>query len=271
MSDGPIAAGENILVYADERATYLHVYRPGGRFECHHGAVDMPEALYWGDVLETMKGVPLAILRPSHAEVLTLLKRRTTVVYPKEAGRILLEMGVRSGGRYGEVGSGSGAMTSILAWMTGPEGRIYSRERVENHFDQACKNIERFGVSDRVDLELRDVARQGWGVDGLDAVFVDVPEPWSIVPAALDALDSGGIWVSLSPTVDQIVRTERALFQAGFARRTMLELFERKWKLFPGRTRPGDRMIGHTAFLLTARRVGDMGFVRREQTRRKRR
>ena len=253
--DKPVAPGEAILIYRDKRSIYLHTFRPGGRFECHHGLVQWPEELYFGSVVETNKGVEMMVLRPTHSEVLTMLKRRTTVVYPKEAGRILLELGVRAGGQYAEVGSGSGAMTCLLAWMAGPEGRIYSRERVEEHLAQARKNVGRMGLEERVDFALRDVARKGFGVTGLDGVFVDVPEPWEIVPAATDSLAGGAPWVSLSPTVDQISRTERALYDHGFERRNMLELSERSWKLFPGRTRPQDRMVGHTAFLLVARKV----------------
>ncbi|RMF12797.1 MAG: methyltransferase domain-containing protein [Candidatus Dadabacteria bacterium] len=259
--------GAQIILYRDDRATYLHVYRPGGRFECHHGLLDLPAELHWGDVLRTRKGVDMAVLRPTHALTLNRIKRRTTVVYNREAGRIALELGVRSGGRYGEVGSGSGAMTTLLASLVGDGGRVYSREREPEHLEQARKNIARAGLSGRVDFELRDVASEGFGVTGLDGVFVDVPAPWDLVPAAHAALSGGAPWVSLSPTVDQIVRTDQALFRAGFVRRRMIELFEREWKLFPGRMRPADRMVGHTAFLLVASKVNDATFAAQERPR----
>ncbi len=47
----------------------------------------------------------------------------------------------------------------------------------------------------------------------------------------------------------------------------MIEIMEREWKLFPGRMRPEDRMVGHTAFLLVAYKVLDPAFPRSERMR----
>lgn len=260
-----VQTGQQIIIHHDDSATYLQTYRPGGRFECHLGVLVFPENLAWGAVLKTSREIPMAILRPTFESTLNRLKRRTTVVYTKEAGRIVMELGVKNGGRYAEVGTGSGALTSVMASLVGPEGKVYSRERESEHLDQAKINVSRQGLSERVEFELRDVARQGFGVSDLDGVFVDVPTPWEIAPAGFDALAGGATWVSLSPTVDQIIRTEQALFRYGFTRRRMIEILEREWKLFPGRMRPEDRMIGHTAFLLVANKVLDRDFVKKER------
>lgn len=267
MPEALVQPGEPILLVHDRRATYLTPFRPEGRFECHLGLVRYPEELVWGAVLETNKGAPMVVLRPTHGEMLTMLKRRTTVVYPKEAGRILMELAVRAGRRYAECGSGSGAMTSLLAFMVGDAGRVHSFEREPEHQAQARKNVERMGLSERVEFVLGDPGRMGFGLEGLDGLFVDVPEPWALARAGWAALAGGAPWVSLSPTVDQVVRTERALYDAGFARRQMTETFERRWKLFPGRMRPDDRMVGHTAFLLTARKINEPETLRRLERR----
>lgn len=262
MSSLPVLPGEAVLMFHDSRATYLTNYRPGGHFECHHGRLNFPDPLHWGDVLPTNRGVPMAVLRPTHGEMMTMIKRRTTVVYPKEAGRIVMELGVRAGGRYAECGSGSGAMTTILAYLVGPGGRVFSFEREETHQEQAIRNLERLNLRDRVEFVLTDPARHGFGVTGLDGIFIDVPEPWSLAEAGAAAVAGGAPWVSLSPTVDQITRTERALYDAGFAMRRMVEVMERNWKVFPGRMRPDDRMVGHTAFLLSGRKVLDRRFLK---------
>lgn len=262
MSSLTVQPGEAVLMFHDARSTYLSTYKPGGHFECHHGRLMFPELLEWGAVLPTNRGVPIAVLRPTHGEVMTMLRRRTTVVYPKEAGKIVMELGVRAGGRYAECGSGSGAMTTILAHLVGPGGKVYSFEREETHQEQARLNLQRMGLADRVEFILTDPARYGFGLTGLDGIFIDVPEPWSLAEAGAEAVAGGAPWVSLSPTVDQVARTERALFDAGFVMRRMVETMEREWKLFPGRLRPGDRMVGHTAFLLCGRKVLDRRFLK---------
>lgn len=193
MTSLAVQPGEAVLMFHDARSTYLSTYKPGGHFECHHGRLTFPEVLEWGAVLPTNRGVPIAVLRPTHGEVMTMLKRRTTVVYPKEAGKIVMELGVRAGGRYAECGSGSGAMTTILAHLVGPGGKVYSFEREETHQEQARVNLKRMGLADRVEFTLTDPARYGFGLTGLDGIFIDVPEPWSLAEAGAEAAAGGAL------------------------------------------------------------------------------
>lgn len=250
-----VREGELILLYHDERANYLLPYRSGERISTHLGALTLIPPIYWGMQLQSTKGVVFTILRPTHSELLTRLHRQTTVVYPKDAGFILLELGVREGGIYLEVGSGSGAFTALLAALVGDRGRIYSYDRHPQHLRQAEENLARVGLAHRVQFLLCDPVTEGFGVEGADGIFVDLPEPWQVVPAAFRALCGSGSWVSLSPTLDQAQRSEIALSDHGFVHRRLYELYLREWRIYPGRSRPRDRMIGHTAFLLTARKA----------------
>jgi tRNA (adenine57-N1/adenine58-N1)-methyltransferase len=250
-----VSSGSLIVLYHDGRAFYLTDYLPRKRFSTHLGAVDLPEPLYYGMVLKSTKGVEFAVLKPSHSELLTMLKRQTTVVYPKDAGFILLELGVREGGKYGEVGAGSGAFTAVLAQMVGEKGRVYSLDIHPGHLKQAEENLRKLNLLSRVELFLRDGEKEGFPVLGLDGVFIDLPEPWRIVPSATRALKGGGFWVSLSPTLEQAIRTEIALEGEGYVKRRVVETYIREWRAYPGRTRPYERMIGHTAFLVLGRKT----------------
>jgi len=250
----PVEEGELILLFHDAKASYLISFQPGLRVSTHLGAVTFPSPLFYGVRLFSSRGVPFVVLRPTHSEILTRLHRQTTVVYPKDGGLILLELGVREGGVYLEVGSGSGAFTALLASLVGDRGKIYSYDRHPGHLKQAEENLKRVGLRHRVEFFLKDPTREGFGVRGADGIFVDLAEPWTVVAPAYEALKGSGTWVSLSPTLDQAVRTEIALHDSFFVHRRLYETFLREWRLFPGRIRPQDRMVGHTAFLLSARK-----------------
>lgn len=250
----PVEEGELILLYHDARANYLLSYHEHTRVSTHLGAITLASPLYWGIELRSTQGIPFTVLKPTHSEILTRLHRKTTVVYPKDAGFILLELGVREGGVYLEVGSGSGAFTALLASLVGDRGKIYSLDRHPHHLHQAEENLKRVGLRHRVELSLRDPVQEGFGIVGADGIFVDLAEPWTVVPSAYEALKGSGTWVSLSPTLDQAMRTEVALRDHCFVHRRLHEILIREWRLFPGRSRPQDRMIGHTAFLLSARK-----------------
>ncbi|RKZ01393.1 MAG: hypothetical protein DRQ04_04945 [Candidatus Hydrothermota bacterium] len=153
-----------------------------------------------------------------------------------------------------EVGSGSGALTIILALAVGREGKVYSFERRKEFMENARENVRRAGLEERVEFFNMDPALEGFPVGELDAAFVDVPEPWTLAGPVHEALAGGGRWVSLSPTIEQVQMTFDAL-EEGFVRLKCVEIFEREMLVRRGKTRPRERMVSHTGYLVTASKV----------------
>lgn len=232
-------------------------YQINGSFSTHKGMVQLPPGLNYGDRLLGHSGEEFFILRPNLADWMMKVRRNTTIVYPKDAGTILLEMGIQSGSRVIETGSGSGSLTVLLSRIVGPEGRVYSFDRKEENLERTQKNFQRLGCYENVSFFHLDPSEseQGFNVTDVDAVFIDVPAPWSLAAAAYRALQPGGHLGSLSPCIEQVQDMARALQEQGFVRLRVLETLERNIRVKTNMTRPYDRMIGHTAYLQFAQKI----------------
>jgi tRNA (adenine57-N1/adenine58-N1)-methyltransferase len=196
------------------------------------------------------------LVRPSLADLLGTLERGPQIVTAKDAFHLAYLAGVVPGAEVAEAGTGSGALTLVLATLVGPAGRVFSYERRPEFLDAARRNVERAGLADRVSFRLRDVAIEGIEGDRLTGVILDLAEPWSVVPSARKALREGGCLATYTPTYNQLERTVRAMRDAGLGDVRALELIERPIHVGDGGTRPAFEMLGHTGFLAVGRKVG---------------
>ncbi len=238
--------------------------RPGGVSDLRGGKV-AHDALIGQDEGRTVlssRGERLLVVRPTLAEFVLEMPRGAQVVYPKDLGAILIGADVFPGARVLEAGIGSGALTMALLRAVGPGGRVVSYEIREEFARIAEQNIRRFlGAADTLVLRRQDVYAGIVPEDTpLDRIVLDVPEPWRVAPHAAPALDPGGIWLSYVPTVPQVAETVEALRRTGaFALIETVEILMRPWNIDGLSVRPAHRMVAHTGFLTTARRIQSGG------------
>jgi tRNA (adenine57-N1/adenine58-N1)-methyltransferase len=197
------------------------------------------------------------LLRPSTDDLVRHIKRNSQIVYPKDAGYILMKLGIRSGWRVVEAGTGSGGMALVLAQAVMPAGRVYSYDNRSDMQELARRNLARVGLDSYVEFKLRDVG-EGFDETDADALFFDLPTPWDYLEQAAAALGGGGFFGCLLPTTNQVSQLLHAFQKAPFAMVEVEELILRPYKAVPARLRPQDRIIGHTGFLIFARRVSDV-------------
>jgi tRNA (adenine57-N1/adenine58-N1)-methyltransferase len=246
-----------VLLYNGERASYLLTLPESGTFSTHKGNIDLGAILTkdYGDAIKSHTGNVFYILKPTLADLAIKVRRTTTIVYSKDAGMMLLRTVVFPGAKVIEVGTGSGALTTILANFVRPEGKVYSYE-VRNEFSENARaNVKRFGLESWVEFFVQDVEKQGFLQKEVDAVFIDLPEPWGAINWAHQALKGGHCIVSLSPTVEQIKKTKSVLELEGFTRIRVVELLERELLVRFSGTRPIERMVSHTAYLIFAQKI----------------
>jgi hypothetical protein len=94
----------------------------------------------------------------------------------------------------------------------------------------------------------------------VDRIVLDLPEPWQVLPHALDSLRSGGIIACYSPSIVQVQRTVEALEETrSFTQIESLEVLYRPWQIKGQAVRPVQQMVSHTAFLTFARRLAVHG------------
>ena len=250
-----IQCGDQVLLYSPDRKTYLVTVAEGRSFSTHHGHLLHNDVIgkSYGDFIYSSTGQPYVLLEPTLEDQMMKVKRLTQIIYPKDAALILVKTGLGSGMRVVECGAGSGSSTLALAHAVAPGGRVYVYDRQEKFLQNARVNVERAGYGELVEFKLRDIS-EGFEEAEVDVVLLDLPSPWEGVSAARQALRGGGRLASISPTYNQSEKMVAALEQAGFVMIETIEVLLRHILARTGKTRPFERMIGHTGFLTFARK-----------------
>lgn len=232
--------------------------KQGGELQTHRGIVRFDDIIGkpWGSRIRSHLGNPFYVLQPALGDLLKELPRNTQILYPKDIGFILVQMGIGEGQIILEAGTGSGSLTSAMAYAVGSKGKVISYEAREEMQKLARKNITRLGLEDRVEFKLRELTvEQGFDEEGVDAFFLDLPNPYDYIHHARKALKLGGFFGCILPTANQVSRLLLALRQFDFAFIDVCEVLLRYYKPEPDRFRPVDRMVAHTGFLIFARPV----------------
>jgi tRNA (adenine57-N1/adenine58-N1)-methyltransferase len=177
-------------------------------------------------------------------------------MYPKDIGFILVTMGIGPGMHVLEAGTGSGSLTTALAFNVGSEGSVVTYETRPEMQRLAQKNLERVGLASRVIFKMRDII-EGFDETDMDALFLDVPNPYDYLAQARAALIPGGYFGSILPTTNQVSLLLVALKREGFGFIDVCEMILRYYKPVPERLRPTDRMVAHTGYLIFARSVAE--------------
>ena len=248
--------GDLALLVGLRHKHFIFPLVPGGSFHTHRGILNHDELIGkpWGSQVFSHQGSPFFMLQPSLADLLVDLKRSTQIMYPKDIGFILTSMSVGPGQTVLEAGTGSGSMTVALAYAVGPQGHVVTYERRPEFQQLARKNLERLGLDARVDFKAGDIAN-GFSETNVDAIFLDLPNPWDYIRQVRLALKPGGFFCNLVPTFNQVEKLLYSLRREHFAFIEVCELLMRYYKPEPTRLRPTDRMIAHTGFLIFARRI----------------
>ena len=244
------------MFFLDARRTWLLRVEKGKSFHLHRGILNFDNVIgqRYGSLIPTSKNVFVAALPSLPRDRAVKLGRNTNIIYPKDAGLIILLAGIGPGSRVVEAGTGSGALTSLLGFFVSPHGHIYSYEIREDFAEMAKKNLGKMNLIKTVSVKHQDILG-GIDEEDVDAVVLDLAVPWEVVPHAYQALHGGGVFVSFSPTIEQTQRTVEALYASHFIEIQTLELIEREMIVRTGKTRPATRMIGHSGYVTSARKV----------------
>ncbi|MGI6367509.1 MAG: tRNA (adenine-N1)-methyltransferase [Anaerolineae bacterium] len=256
------AENDRVLLLSARGDRHLLTLVPGQQLHTQRGVISHDDILGqpFGATIRTHLGQQLYLLRPSIHDELMGIRRASQVIYPKELGHILLRLDLHAGSRVIEAGTGSGAMTMALANAVRPTGRVFSYDVRADMQALARQNLQRVGLEDVVELTQRDAA-EGFLQIEVDAVFLDVREPEVLLSQVSAALAGGGQFGALVPTTNQIVALLEALPRFGFIDASVLEILHRQYRPVPGRLRPDDTMVGHTGYLVFARRILENGYT----------
>ena len=253
---GPLVAGERVLLVDPKDRRYLITLVAGSTFHTHAGIVAHVDLIgsCEGRTITGSTGRSFLVLRPTLSDVVLKMPRGAQVIYPKDLGAILIAADIGPGQRVLEAGVGSGAL-SMTALRAGAS--VVGYELRTDFAERARANVAAtLGPDAPYRVEIRDVTL---GIDerDLDRVLLDMPEPHKVVAAAGEALRPGGILLAYLPTINQTALLRQALAEsdAPFGMAETQEIMRRTWHVEARSVRPDHRMVGHTGFLTTARRI----------------
>jgi tRNA (adenine57-N1/adenine58-N1)-methyltransferase len=211
-----------------------------------------------GSVVRSSMNEPFLVFRPSLPQLIPNLPRAAQVIYPKDIGPILLWADLFTGARVIEAGVGAGALSMALLRAIGEGGELISYEIREDFAELAQKNVARyFGPAPNWTVKLGDIAAELAEKD-IDRIILDLPEPWPLIERAWAALRPGGFLLCYLPTVLQVKNLVDALrADKRFACIETSETLMRYWHFKGMSARPQHRMVAHTGFLTSARRLAD--------------
>ncbi|WP_209928956.1 tRNA (adenine-N1)-methyltransferase [Rhodococcus sp. PvR099] len=261
---GPFREGDRVQLTDAKARKYTVVLEAGKEFHTHRGGIvhndliGVPE----GSVVTSTNGTPYLALRPLLVDYVLSMPRGAQVIYPKDAAQIVHEGDVFPGARVLEAGAGSGALTCSLLRAVGPEGKVISYEVRDDHAEHAVRNVETFfgGRPDNWELTVADLADFDAEANGgpVDRVILDMLAPWETLPAVSKALVPGGVLIVYVATVTQLSRVVEALReQECWTEPRSWESIVRGWHVVGLAVRPEHRMQGHTAFLVSARKLAE--------------
>lgn len=181
-------------------------------------------------------------------------ERRTQIVYPKDFAYISARSGLHSGSKVLECGTGSGALTSYLASLVAPTGLVRTFESREDFFEVAGKNIEKAGVRSFVKMEKANLLESSIDKEFYDLAMLDTGDPWTLLDTAHSALKGSGFVFCICPTTNQLENVTSAM-ENKFVDIECIEIMFRRIEARVGKTRPSTRMIGHTCYLASGRKI----------------
>jgi len=233
--------------------------KEGGEWHTHKGWLihDQIVGTPQGSVVETTAGLKFLAFKPLYGDYVLSMPRGATIVYPKDAALIVGFADIAPGVRVLEAGVGSGALTIALLRAVGPEGSVDSFERRSEFADIATKNVTDYfnGLPSNWSLILGSVQDKPTDVK-YDRIVLDMLAPWECVQLADDVLHPGGVLLAYVATTTQLSAMAEAIKESGrFTEPESSESLVRQWHHEGLAVRPVHRMIGHTGFLIQARRL----------------
>lgn len=207
----------------------------------------------FGDRME-VGGRRFVILRPSLRDLLSMIERKAQIIIPKDSFMIPMHLDISCGSRVVEAGVGSGALTLVLLRSVAPEGKVSSYELRNDHAEVSRRNVEMSGLERCWDLKVGDVRTEELPKD-VDAVVLDMPNPWDALDNAVRALRAGGHLCCYVPNANQLEQVVNVMRASGLSEVYSFETIQREMVVHEGGVRPSFETLGHTGYLAFGRKM----------------
>lgn len=260
---GPFREGDRVQLTGPKGRLHTITLRPDGELHTHHGVLKHSDLIGApdGSVVTNSSGHDYLALRPLLRDFAMSMPRGAAIIYPKDSAQIIMQADIFPGATVVEAGVGSGALSLALLRAIGDDGHLVSFERREDFAEVAKANVETFFGTDpdTWDVVVGDLAEElpvQFEPGTVDRVVLDMLAPWECMDVVADALTPGGVVLCYIATATQLSRVAEYIRGTGlFTEPDASETMVRGWHVEGLAVRPDHRMVAHTGFLLTARRL----------------
>ena len=238
----------------DERGK-KYLLKTGEEFQSDLGIIkaDVLDEAQIGDEVKSHLDHSFKIIKPNINDFIDIMDRRCSILLQKDIGHVLAHTGLGAGCRVVDAGTGAGAIALNFGNVVGSEGKVYTYE-IRGDFAQiAQKNIKNFGI-ENIEVKNQDI-KEGIDEANIDLIFLDLPKPYEIFEEVLEALNLGGWLVVYAPYIEQAEISHRIAKKLGFYNIEITEILERGLEVRAQGIRPKTRMVGHSGYLLFARKL----------------
>jgi tRNA (adenine57-N1/adenine58-N1)-methyltransferase catalytic subunit len=253
-----INEGSYVLLFHTPRKKWLIKAVHEKKMHTHLGIIDMSDVIgmEYGSIIKSTEGKTIYLIQPTIYDFIMKSERKTQIIYPKDLGFIVARTGLTNGSIVLEIGTGSGALTTFMASIVKPSGHIHTFDINPDFMAVARRNLQKAGLIEFVTSREYD-PHLGLDLKDIDVAIVDLGDPWTVVPQVYDSLKSSGSFVAICPTFNQLEKTAIELRKNRFVDVESIEVITRTLEAREGMTRPSNRMIAHTTYLIFGRKVID--------------
>ena len=238
----------------DERGK-KYILKPGAEFQSDLGIVkaDVLDNAQIGDEVKSHLDHSFKIVKPNVNDFIDLMERRCSILIKKDIGQVLAHTGLGAGARVVDAGTGAGAIALHFGNVVGLQGKVFTYEVREDFAEVARRNIDNFGITN-IEVKNKNI-KEGIDEDNIDLIFLDLPKPFEIFEEVMESLNVGGWLAVYAPYIDQAETSYRVAKKLGFYDIEIIETLERGLEVRTQGVRPKTRMVGHSGYLLFARKL----------------
>ena len=238
----------------DERGK-KYILKPGAEFQSDLGIVkaDVLDNAQIGDEVKSHLDHSFKIVKPNVNDFIDLMERRCSILIKKDIGQVLAHTGLGAGSRVVDAGTGAGAIALHFGNVVGLQGKVFTYEVREDFAEVARRNIDNFGITN-IEVKNKNI-KEGIDENNIDLIFLDLPKPFEIFEEVMESLNVGGWLAVYAPYIDQAETSYRVAKKLGFYDIEIIETLERGLEVRTQGVRPKTRMVGHSGYLLFARKL----------------
>lgn len=232
-----------------------YILKPGMEFQSDLGIIkaEVLDNAKIGDEIKSHLDHSFKIVKPNINDFIDLMDRRCSILIKKDIGQVLAHTGLGASSRVVDAGTGAGAIALNFGNVVGPDGEVFTYEIRQDFAEVAQKNIDNFGI-ENIHVKNQNI-KDGIDEDNIDLIFLDLPKPYEIFEEVLESLNVGGWLAVYAPYIDQAETSYRVAKKLGFYDIEIIETLERGLEVRPQGVRPKTRMVGHSGYLVFARKL----------------